>query len=61
MLITNQIESEINKFHDLLVIENKVREETQSKIFRMIEEIYNKLQSDIIVNINIIMAKTNIL
>jgi len=48
-LITNQIETEINKFHDLLVIENKVREETQSKIFRMIEEIYNKLQSEIIV------------
>ena len=49
MLITNQIETEISKFHDLLVIENKVREETQGKIFRMIEDIYNKLQNDIIV------------
>ncbi|CAD8081945.1 unnamed protein product [Paramecium sonneborni] len=45
--LTEQIDSEINKFSDQLLIEKKVREETQGKIFRMIEDVHGKLQQDI--------------
>lgn len=40
---------EIVKFQDQLLIERKVREETQQKIFRMIEDIYTKLSQDLLV------------
>jgi len=43
LALTDEIENELNKFHDVLLIEKKVREETQSKIFRMVEEIHNRL------------------
>ena len=42
-LLTEEIESELNKFQDVLLIEKKVREETQSKIYRMVEDIHGKL------------------
>lgn len=45
--MAEQIDSEINKFSDQLLIEKKVREETQGKIFRMIEDVHGKLQNDI--------------
>lgn len=52
-VLVDQISSEITKFHEMMLIEKKViikilnkikvREETQNKIFKMIEDINYKL------------------
>lgn len=41
------IEGELNVLHNTLGIQKKIREETQSKIFKMIEEIHAKLQEEL--------------
>jgi len=46
-LLSGNIFSDLGNFEELLQIERKVREETQSKIFSMIDEVHNKLQNDI--------------
>lgn len=68
-VLTDEIENELNKFYDVLLIEKKVnfktnilinllklkvREETQAKVYRMIEDIHSKLSTELIVIIKFI-------
>lgn len=45
--MTEMIEAELNVLHNALGIQKKIREETQGKIFKMIEEIHSKLQEEL--------------
>ena len=38
---------EIGKFHEMLTLERKVREETQTTMFRMIEDIHGKVMYEL--------------
>ena len=45
--LVKTLSEEIGKFHEMLQFERKVREETQTTMFKMIEEIHGKVQYDL--------------
>jgi hypothetical protein len=43
----SKLSDEIGKFHEMLALERKLREESQNTMFRMIDEIHNKVMYDL--------------
>jgi hypothetical protein len=41
--MVKRLREEIGKFHEMLTFERKLREETQTTMFRMIEDIHGKV------------------
>jgi hypothetical protein len=41
--MVKRLREEIGKFHEMLTLERKLREETQTTMFRMIEDIHGKV------------------
>mgnify|MGYP007031654428 FL=1 len=49
---------EIIRFQEMLSVERKVREETENVMFRMLEDINNKLQNEIsVINMGIYLMR----
>ncbi|CAK90467.1 unnamed protein product (macronuclear) [Paramecium tetraurelia] len=46
--LIEQMDLELNKFQEMMTIEKSVREETEQKIFSMIEDVHQKIQNEII-------------
>ena len=42
-----RLREETGKFHEMLALERKVREETQTTMFRMIEDIHGKVMHEL--------------
>lgn len=45
--LVKKLSDEIGKFHEMLQYERKLREETQTTMFRMIEDIHSKVMYDL--------------
>ena len=45
--LNSKLSDEIGKFHEMLALERKLREESQNTMFRMIDEIHNKVMYDL--------------
>ena len=42
-MLVQKLSDEIGKFHEMILYEKKLREETQGTMFRMIEDIHGKV------------------
>jgi hypothetical protein len=56
--LIKKLGDEIIRFQEMLSVERKVREETENVMFRMLEDINNKLQNEIsVINMGIYLMR----